>query len=272
VCPPTSDFEDSHPYSKVNGLYKLISGQGYSATVKGYRLYTKLLRINRESREVALRFYRVYIPCYLQTHMEGWGRSTATMLYVNPEHEIIHLDYSSGSQSLPFIDFIHDIKAYDPLDIGLINLALDTNSMIVLHSLAYIPEPLARDSLVTMLANLQELIWLAHSHAGRGVMGLLEGFEGSDFRFNHSMPVKPIMPSFTLLEQDSRPVTSDLHKVWTIVSDPRENRVKWRWFLNKWQVRQVRPTRERVLFAYQPLLHKQQVYDHWTAKVWRKKK
>jgi hypothetical protein len=266
-------YHESHPYSTTNALNNLVSGRNYVATMKGFQLHSELFRVNRESRDVALRFYRVHIPCYLQTNMDRSEeinrrriRTKRVMLYFNPEHDFIQLNYSSGVQNQPFIDFVHDLKAYDPRNVGLINLALEYNSMNVLHAMVEIPEPVARESFVTMLSNLQELIWLAESHAGRGVMGLLEGFEGLDFRFNHSMPVKAITAGFTLLEQDPRAVKEDLKKVWTASTDPRISRVQWRALLIRWQVRQAKPTRERVLFSYQPPSYEQQVFDHKTAK------
>ena len=260
---PPSDSGDAPPYSTINALNNLISGRNYFATVQGYHLHSKLLYINRESREVALRFYRVHIPCYLQTSEDGIERTIRTTLYFNPEYDFIHL--RARGPEHPFVDFLHDLKAYDPQNVGLLNLALDTNSMNHLHSLTNVSEPVARASLVASLSRLQQLIWIAHSHAGRGIMGLLQGFQGVGVQFNHSMPVKAITPSFNLLRYDPRPVGPELRYVLTASSDPRQMRVQWRELLQRWEIRQVQSTRERVLFAYDPLSYEQQVYDIRTA-------
>src|SRR6185437_5313429 len=56
---PPSESGHVPPFSTTNALNKLISGRNYTATVQGLQLHRKLLRVNRESRQVALGFYRV---------------------------------------------------------------------------------------------------------------------------------------------------------------------------------------------------------------------
>jgi hypothetical protein len=233
--------------------------------VQGYRLHSKLLSVNRESREVALRFYRVHIPCYLQTSEDGIERTIRSTLYFNSEYDFIHLS-GRGPEHL-FVDFLHDLKAYDPQDVGLLNLALDSNGMTHLRSLTNVSEAAAKASLIASLSRLQQLIWIVHSHGGRGVIGLLDGFRGVGVQFNHSIPVKSLRPSFNLLRRDPRPVGPELKYVMTASSDPRQMRVQWRELLQRWEIHQVQPTRERVLFAYDPPCYEQQVYDIRTANI-----
>ncbi|KAH8600658.1 hypothetical protein B0O99DRAFT_667896 [Bisporella sp. PMI_857] len=258
-----SDSRDTSLYLSRNALGNLVSSQNYLATVHGNRLYTKLLYINRESRQVALQFYRVHVPCHFQTFKDGIEGSIKTTLYFNPEYDFIQLKLPGLDYA--FIDFVHDLKAYDPQNIGLLNLALGTNSMNHLHSLTTISDAAARAFFVAFLSRLQQLIWIAHSHAGRGIMGLLQGFQGVGFQFNHSIPVKAANPSFNLLNRDPRPVGPELKYVLTACYDPRRMRVQWKELLQRWQIHQVQPTQERVLFAYDPLTHEQQVYDIRTA-------
>jgi hypothetical protein len=259
---PASEADNAPPYSTKNALNNLISGQNYFATIQSHQLHSKLLRINRESREVALRFYRVHIPCYLQTS-DGVERTLRTTLYFNPEFDFMHL--KSWREESPFIDFLHDLKAYDPQNVGLLNLALDTNTMSRLNSLTNISETAARASFITFLSQLQQLIWVAHSHIRRGVIGLLDGFPSVGVQFNHSMPVKSTRPSFDLLERDPRPVGPELTSIVTACPDPRQMRVQWRMMLERWEIHQVQPTRERVLFSYDPPPYSLQVYDIRTA-------
>ncbi|PWY91591.1 hypothetical protein BO94DRAFT_397592 [Aspergillus sclerotioniger CBS 115572] len=40
----------------------------YCATVNGHQVLSKLWQVNREARKVALRFYRIHLPCMLR-----WG-------------------------------------------------------------------------------------------------------------------------------------------------------------------------------------------------------
>lgn len=268
-----SDSVEAPPYSNTNALNKLISGRNYTITVRGFQLYSKLLRVNSESRGVALRFYRVHIPCYLHTSTEGGRRCETAMkttLYFNPEYDFIHLNADSTIEST-FIDFLHDFKAYDPQDVGLLNLAIDGNGMEGLQDLAEASEPPARATLLDSLSRLQEIIWLANSASGRWIMGPMQGFQsfcdfqGVGVQFNHSMPVKAITPSFHLLRRDPRPIGPELKFVLTATSDPRLSRVLWQELLGKWKIRQAQPVRERVLFAYDSNSRREQVYDIKTA-------
>jgi hypothetical protein len=89
--------------------------------------------VNRESREVGLRFYRVHIPCFLQMSKGGIERATKAILYFNPVYAFIHLKARGPEHSL--VDFLRNLEAHDLQDIGLLNLALDANSITHLHSM-----------------------------------------------------------------------------------------------------------------------------------------
>ncbi|RSL47752.1 hypothetical protein CEP54_013249 [Fusarium duplospermum] len=91
---------------------------------------SKLFRANQESRHMALRFYRVHMPCrYRWKHVEKSGT-----LYFNPEFDIIKLDpdsdafdWSHSLISRPnyFADFAHQLWLKDPRRVGLVNFALE---------------------------------------------------------------------------------------------------------------------------------------------------
>ena len=254
---------DTPPYSTTNTHNKLISSRNYTATVQGCHLYSKLLRVNSESRQVALSFYRVHIPCHFRSFEGGTERTIKSALYINPEHDFVFLGVAPPAEHT-FVDFVHDLKAYDPKDIGLLNLALDINSMKRLHCLAEICEPSAKASFVATLGRLQEIIWVSESVSGRAILGPLDNFQGVGVRFNHSMPVKASTPTFHL-ERDQRAIGPDLRYVLTACSDPRHMIVQWRQVLAKWEVQQVVPPRERVLFACQVPNREQQIFDMKTA-------
>ncbi|KAF2176952.1 hypothetical protein K469DRAFT_721140 [Zopfia rhizophila CBS 207.26] len=261
---PPSDPGDAPPYSTTNALNKLISGHNYTATVRGFQAHSKLLRVNSESRKVALRFYRVHIPCYLRMSGERYGPRFKATFYFNPEYDFMHVTAHQPVEHT-FVDFLHDLKAYDPQDVGLLNLALDSSGMNNLYSLANVSEAPARATFVDSLSCLQQIIWVAQSHTGRAIMGPLSDFRSAGVRFNHSMPIKAIKPSFNLLRHDPRPVGPELRYVLTACADPREMRVLWQKLLERWKIRQAQPTRERVLFAYEPLSYQAQIYDIKTA-------
>ena len=239
-------------YSTTNSLGNLISGQPSKPIVKSYQLYSKLLRVNRESREAALRFYRIRLPCrFMAPGVTALTdqRVLDKTLYLNPEYDFIHL--CSSSAALEAIDFFHDLKAYDPQKVGLLNLAISRNSLFALHMLSEIPYTLAQAAFVETLAQLENIIWVAEGHAGRSIVPL-EGFPGDRVRFNHSMPVKGTPPSFDILGPDPRPVGPELTFVQTPCSDPRGWHLGWRQILETWGIRPAQPPAERVLFACKP--------------------
>ncbi|KAF2231270.1 hypothetical protein EV356DRAFT_507228 [Viridothelium virens] len=270
-----SDSGGARPYSTQNALNKLISGRNYTATVQALQLNSKLLRVTSESRNAALSFYRVHIPCHLQASKERiqgnaapsmrTAKATKSIFYFNPEYDFIHLS-KQGPAKHTFVDFLHDLKAYDPRDVGLLNLALDTNGMSLgLHAVNEVSEAPAKASFIDTLSRLQEIIWVAESHTGRAIMGPGVGFYSFGVRFNHSMPIKAITPSFDLLRRDPRPVGPELDFILTGSSDPRQLRVYWQELLRSWGIRRALPVRERVLFAYDSPVYQQQVYDTKTA-------
>lgn len=254
-------FEDAPLYSTTNALDKLISGRNYTATVQGCHLHSKLLHVNSESRQVALKFYRVHIPCYFRTCEDTTIKST---LYFNPEYDFMFLRAKHPPEHT-FVDFLYDLKAYDPKDIGLLNLALDMVGMSALHSLRNFSEAPARATFVDSLRRLQEIIWVAESISGRAIMGPLDNFQGVGVRFNHSMPIKAITPTFSFLRPDPRAIGPDLKYVLTACLDPRQMRVQWRQLLAKWEIRQALQTKERVLFTCKVPKYEQQVCDIKTA-------
>jgi len=264
-----ADSRDASPlYSTTNALNKLVSGRNYTFTVQGFPLYSKLLRINRESREAALKFYRLHMPCDFQRSDAYRERTVMTTLYFNPEYDFIHLRHD-GPWSHPFIvDFLHDFKAHDPRGVGLINLALGINGMRRLHSLVGISESPApvKTTLVNFLSHLQEVIWIAHSGTGRTIIEMWNGaFRDVGFQFNHSMPVMGITPGFTRFRRDPRPIGPELKFVLTARSDPRQMRVLWRDLLEKFEICQARPIKERVLFACKVAPHEGLVHNIQTA-------
>ncbi|GAB1316976.1 2EXR domain-containing protein [Madurella fahalii] len=254
---PQHDSEEVPLYSARNALNNVISGRNYSVTVKGLAIYSKLLRVNREARRAALRFYRVHIPCYFQTSEEKRFHYPGTIpgtLYCNPEYDFLQLN-TGGIAEHTLVDFLHDFRAKDRRHVGVVNLAFDINGMNFLRSMENIPHALARASFAETLSRLQQIIWVAHSHAGRAIIGPLQDFWGVGVRFIHAMPVKAATASFDLLDRDPRAIDAELQYVLTATSDPRHMRVWWRELLARWEIHQARPTKERVLFAYEPIYY-----------------
>jgi hypothetical protein len=213
---------------------------------------------------VALRFYRVHIPCYFQTSEGGTPRTAKSTLYVNPEYDFMFLRVDQPPEHT-FVDFVHDFKAHDPKAVGLLNLALDANSMGALQCSTDITVAPGKPAFLDSLQQLREIIWVAESMAGRAILGPLDNFEGAGVRFNHSMPLKASTPTFKLLRRDPRAVELDLRYVLTAGVDPRQLRVQWRQLLAKWGIQQAQQTRERLLFASKVPHPEQQIHDMKTA-------
>lgn len=163
-----------------------------------------------------------------------------------------------------FVDFLYDLMAYEPKDIGILNLALDMIGMSTLHILVDIPNAPAKATFVNYLQQLQEIIWVAESYSGRAILGPLDNFQGVGVRFSHSMPVKAMAPRFNL-RTNPRAIEPGLKYVLTGCVDPRQMRIQWHQLLAKWEVRQALQPMERVLFTCQVADYDKQIYDFKTA-------
>ncbi|KAL9120206.1 MAG: hypothetical protein Q9187_003240 [Circinaria calcarea] len=103
-------------YATKNGLRNTISGKRYRLSVTTNHRLSPLLRVSCESRQAALQFYRVHIPCDPDTHDERLS------LCLNPEFDFLHIKTEGFPEILA--DFVHDAKAYDPLGFGILNLGI----------------------------------------------------------------------------------------------------------------------------------------------------
>ncbi|KAF7929755.1 hypothetical protein BELL_0037g00180 [Botrytis elliptica] len=122
-----SHHDQSHFYSNHNDLGKIISGGDYQLSINKPILDTtnQLFYTTIEARSVALDFYRICLPL-ARGHIR-----------INPEYDVLFLqDWDKAPQM--FADILHDIRAYDPKDEGLMHLALAEGSG---DSLFDIPHP-----------------------------------------------------------------------------------------------------------------------------------
>ncbi|KAF7955579.1 hypothetical protein EAE96_004505 [Botrytis aclada] len=120
-------YDQSQFYSSHNDLGKIISGGHYELFINKPILDTtsQLFYTTKESRSTALDFYRIRLPL-ARGHIR-----------INPECDLLFLqDWDKAPQVLANI--LHDIKAYDPKDEGLMHLALAEGSG---DSLFDIPHP-----------------------------------------------------------------------------------------------------------------------------------
>lgn len=88
---------------------------------------SRFFRVNSDSREAALSFYCVYLPCTLRTigGLVKWG-----IVYFNPKHNFLRIT-PGWSVKHTLFNFMYHLKtSYDPRGIGLLNLVVLGNDMI----------------------------------------------------------------------------------------------------------------------------------------------
>ncbi|KAI3325830.1 hypothetical protein HD806DRAFT_553102 [Xylariaceae sp. AK1471] len=221
-------------YRTQNDLGKVISGTHYHVTAHGSQLLSKLLRVSSEARQAALQFYRVYLPCHFELgDRQGYG----TLLF-NPEFDILHIQ--PGRDIHDFVDFLHDLRAYDPLNFGLLNLALDQNGIANLPAINMSDlERASRAAFTDIIANLRQVYFVCLENAGRIYLGPLGGIHTvTGFEFHRSRPIMSTIPAFDRIAQDPRDgITRDLSRVFVGTLDPRKMPSRWHLLLDTWQIR-----------------------------------
>ncbi len=212
----------------------------YSVLAEGYQTISKLFRVNQESRDAALAFYRVRIPSWFIKRSPPdvtTTINTSAMLYLNPEHDIIHVSNPriTDDEELRVAHFFHDLKyTYDARNVGLLNLAVDSraikDSLCAIQLTKLSPE--ISKSFTETLSQLCQVFFVAiQSFAGRVDFGYWtnsseEEEDENKHRFNPSFPLQTRKSSFDRLPYDPRPINDDLETV-LLTSDPH-------WLLDAW--------------------------------------
>ncbi|KAI9150456.1 hypothetical protein HJFPF1_10222 [Paramyrothecium foliicola] len=223
----------------------------YGVVVDGYQTINKLFRINRESRDVALAFYRVQFPCwYINGATTRDTRMTPGTMYFNPEFDCLCIRNDTGQ----VIDFIHDLKTvHDPRRVGLLSLALDNNGLKGDEGLCKTnPAMLSvaiRTSFQETLRQLRQVFFIHLQSTGRHVFGFSSGAQSSEMHQNMAFPIMGMALNFDRLRPDPRPIERDLGKVF-LDRDPREMVHAWRQLLHSWIGASPTKLEERILIAF----------------------
>jgi hypothetical protein len=222
---------------------KKIEGYPYCVFVEGYQLMSKLLRVTRESREVALKFYRVHIPCkFITTEPEertiiiDYNKTKSGTLHYNPEYDFLHI-YSRIPGTNWVINFLQDLKTlYDPLHVGLRNLAIDHTDLLATGWSDL--DARDRTAFIELITQLHEVFFLLRSAVGRTLFGLMSGMTVHDVYFNRSLPIMPLAPRFERSYRDPRPIAEDLGRFYIGMTEsvPRKWYNLWRQRLREWGV------------------------------------
>jgi hypothetical protein len=113
----TSQDDQVQPYSTQNELGNIVSGSHYELSINAPESFiaSPLFSTTRESRFVALEFYRLRMPL-----VRGQIR-------ISPEYDVVFLHDANRVNNCfahIFVDVLHDMKAYDPKDEGVKHLAI----------------------------------------------------------------------------------------------------------------------------------------------------
>ena len=245
----------------------------YCAVVDGYQVLTKLLRVNSESREAALNFFRVHLPCSLVGGATGEGTTRPGTLHFNPEYDFLHISSESPVKDT-LVNFLYHLKTiHDPHRVGLLNLAMDVNGLNA-HDLGELEssdlDSRVRTAFVETLTQLHEVFFVSTPCAGRQILGWQSGIETSETILNRSFPIMAMAPTFERLHRDPRPIAHDLRQVFVGTSDPRGMLHLWRQLLKRWGVSPPQ-IEYRFYLAFTPISQGDQIYDRGSAIRWLQK-
>ena len=231
----------------------------YCAHIDGHQVLPKYLRVNHESREETLRFYRVHLPCMLYTgQTSGKRNATPGMMYINPEDDYLYLSFEWSVKNTLFPFCCRIKNTHDPRHVGILNMAIDSNTLNSNDLCLLQPSDVNLEDLEKtreILWHLEEVFFVATPRAGRQVMGSMSGLPTGDTFWNRSMPIMARNSSFQRLEQDPRGIAEDLKKVHVGMSDPRTMYSQWLEFLKKWYgPSQASQTRYQFLLSFDPII------------------
>lgn len=232
----------------------------YAVVADGYDLVHPLLSVNTEARDVALRFYRVRMPCIFGGNAsKKWADSLCAValpppgkewshgtLYMNPEFDFL-LRLGSGEtyrrdldgKEDVTIDFIQRFKTvYDPSGVGLLNLvvnmeALESFKGVLKRSCL---DPAATGAFRETFAQLRQVWFLDLCPTGHGYGHTTLSRPGTSPFFSYSYPMMVSTPNFDRLPRDPRAI--DLTKVPSFRNrtGPETFLPQWKRLMDAWGV------------------------------------
>lgn len=189
---------------------------------------SKLFRVCSESRQSAMGFYRVQVPCYYKQLGEDPTEGT---FYFNPELDFLDID---GLKFLP--RFANTLLANDPRHVGLINLGCVWGHPGECYDPLF--EPVEGDEHLVrqLLSRLRRVIFSYNGHFGRSVQKRLAQKYGLKPQLHRSRPILASVSKFQRLPQDPRSVEAELTKTLLGLADPRDQMYRWYRLLEHWQI------------------------------------
>ncbi|KAJ5636243.1 uncharacterized protein N7484_009556 [Penicillium longicatenatum] len=207
--------------------------ESYIVALHGCQVFSKLFRVNRESREIAQAFYRAQFPCMF---VNVAGDKVSSTCYINPDFDTIQFDIN-GLLTGAFIDFLYVLrKDCDPFQVGLLSLALDKPSLLNIHrfitqNYATIASLGTANLFQILLFNFASFTLLARNRLARS-------------------STTAATCTFALLSQDPRSIQQDLTHQY-LGEDPREMVIAWRETLRILEICPIK-INYQLLLAFQP--------------------
>lgn len=248
------------------------NGELYFTVVDGSQLLSKFLRVDKESREEALKLNRVHLPCRFTSGATKEGPASHETLHFNPESDILYISAEWPAKDT-LIAFIHRLKTiHDPRHVGLLNLAIDANGLSGNDIIGVQPSEVkseTRSAFVETLTQLRE-VWLVSTPlVGRQIVGPLSGFGTAGAIFNRAFPIVSTLATFERLPRDPRSISKDLENTSGLGSS-RDALQYWLRLLKKWQI-SPQKVRYRFFLAFDPRTAGGNISDRVSAKAWLQK-
>ncbi|KAF4612831.1 hypothetical protein G7Y89_g15541 [Cudoniella acicularis] len=231
---PTTDAAEMSQLTNNN--------ERFWAITDGQQAMSKLFRVNNESREAALSFYRVRFPCWLRTRIVEGEILKPRILYFNPENDFLRITPEWSVKNTLF-NFLYLLKTtYDPLHIGLRNLMVD--DIDIAGNDLYLMEPSSsnldagsKEAFTNILRNLHQVFFYSTIRAGRQILGTHTGVPTPGVTiYNRSFPIEAKVPIFDRLAHDPRAIGEDLKEVFIGMHDNRSTIYLWNQILEKWGI------------------------------------
>lgn len=214
----------------------------YTIVVYGPKINSKLLSVCSESRQAALGFHRIHLPCHhvASQNIGQTSRPKAGILYLNPEWDILQIAPDRWDS---FAYLLHDMKTLDPQSKGLLNVAFRGGHVAMLSTLDISNQSskMVRSSFIDTLSNLQQVFFISAASTGRVYTGPNTSNAVSRERgweFHRARPIFSEIASFDRLEKDPRPIDLDLTRVFVGPSEPRKTVFQWLKLLDSWGIQE----------------------------------
>lgn len=248
---PGNETAAAPPNPVPNALGRLASGKHYEAVVKARCSFIpELMSVNRESREAALAFYHVQLPCCLKSNTH----SQEAIIRLNLDWDHLEISAEPLSFKETFIDFLHDLRAHDPKGSGLRHLVIKDNHLRTDAAGSPKPSDLNEDALAAFDTAVKELksIWFMCTSPGGRALDVMTYIRANVF--NYGVPLFPTFTFFDPPSPDPRNISRDLDNIWGGVHDPREKVLGWRLFLRNFNIQPeaagLRPSTDvRIMIA-----------------------